>query len=132
MFTIAEKYYQDGSKFEDLAKANNLTDVDAITAGQVLEIPKLEIASLPNPSETPSPSPSPEITTPNTTDNTTADAQWGPKITGNTYTVQEGDWLSIIAGRAYGDIFTYQKIAEANNISNPDLIYPGQVLTIPR
>ena len=60
------------------------------------------------------------------------DTQWGPKIEGNTYTVQEDDWLSKIAGRAYGDIFTFDKIAAANNLSNPDLIEPGMVLTIPR
>ena len=57
---------------------------------------------------------------------------WGPRIEGNTYTVVQDDWLSKIAGRAYGDIYAYTKIAEANNISNPDLIQPGQVLKIPR
>ena len=57
---------------------------------------------------------------------------WGPKIDGATYTVVEGDWLSTISARAYGDIMSYSKIAEANNISNPDLIEPGQVLKIPR
>lgn len=44
------------------------------------------------------------------------------------YTVQSGDTLSGIASR-YG--VDYNSIAAANGISNPDLIYPGQVLTIP-
>jgi 5'-nucleotidase / UDP-sugar diphosphatase len=57
---------------------------------------------------------------------------WGEKITGDTYTVQAGDWLSTIAGRAYGDILQYQKIAEANNITNPDVIEVGTVLKLPR
>ncbi len=57
---------------------------------------------------------------------------WGDKIDGNTYTVVTGDWLSTIAGRAYGDVMAFQKIASANNIANPDLIEPGTVLTIPR
>lgn len=57
---------------------------------------------------------------------------WGEKITGTTYTVQAGDWLSKIAGRAYGDVYQYDKIAKANNIANPDSIEVGTVLQIPR
>ena len=44
-----------------------------------------------------------------------------------TYTVQKGDTLSAIAQK-YGT--TYQEIAKANGISNPNLIYAGQTLTI--
>lgn len=44
------------------------------------------------------------------------------------YTVQPGDTLGRIA-RLYGS--TVQAIARANNISNPNLIYPGTVLVIP-
>ena len=44
-----------------------------------------------------------------------------------TYTVVSGDTLSDIAAR-FGT--TYQSIAERNGIENPNLIYPGQVLTI--
>lgn len=43
------------------------------------------------------------------------------------YTVQSGDTLSDIAQRFNT---TYQAIAEKNGISNPNLIYPGQVLII--
>jgi nucleoid-associated protein YgaU len=48
-----------------------------------------------------------------------------------TYTVVSGDTLWAIAERHYGDGSRYQAIADASGISNPDLIYPGQVLTIP-
>src|SRR5688572_19831218 len=34
LFLIAEKYYQDGNKFEEIARANNLEDVNTITTGQ--------------------------------------------------------------------------------------------------
>lgn len=44
-----------------------------------------------------------------------------------TYTVKKGDTLSEIASK-YGT--TYQKIAKDNGISNPNKIYPGQVLKI--
>ena len=46
---------------------------------------------------------------------------------GTTYTVKSGDTLSAIAAK-YGT--TYQKIESDNGISNPNKIYPGQVLKI--
>ena len=50
-----------------------------------------------------------------------------------TYTVQKGDSLWAIAAKYYGKGAEYSKIFEANGdkISNPNLIYPGQVLTLP-
>ncbi|GAB3034703.1 LysM peptidoglycan-binding domain-containing protein [Mycobacterium bourgelatii] len=48
-----------------------------------------------------------------------------------TYTVVSGDTLWAISERFYGDGSKYQVIADASGIPNPDLIYPGQVLTIP-
>ncbi|MGW4842713.1 LysM peptidoglycan-binding domain-containing protein [Nocardia brasiliensis] len=48
-----------------------------------------------------------------------------------TYTVEPGDTLWAIAERFYGDGNRYQEIANASGIDNPDLINPGQVLTIP-
>lgn len=44
-----------------------------------------------------------------------------------TYTVQAGDTLSGIASK-YGT--TYQELARINNIANPNVIYPGQVIKI--
>lgn len=44
-----------------------------------------------------------------------------------THTVRQGENLSYIAGR-YGT--TWQALAKKNGISNPDKIYPGQVLKI--
>jgi nucleoid-associated protein YgaU len=48
-----------------------------------------------------------------------------------TYTVLSGDTLWAIAERFYGDGNRYHDIAAASGISNPDLIHPGQVVTIP-
>ncbi len=50
-----------------------------------------------------------------------------------TYTVKKGDTLWAIAKKYYGAGAQYSKIYEANTdkISNPNLIYVGQVLTIP-
>ena len=54
-----------------------------------------------------------------------------PEPAARTYTVESGDTLWAIAERFYGDGGKYQMIADASGISNPDLIQPGQVLTIP-
>ncbi len=54
-----------------------------------------------------------------------------PEPAVRTYTVESGDSLWAIAERFYGDGSKYQVIADASGVPNPDLIQPGQVLTIP-
>ena len=53
---------------------------------------------------------------------------------GDFYTVKSGDTLSKIAKQHYGDANRYSAIFEANKpmLSDPDKIYPGQTLRIPR
>ncbi|MCC6419223.1 MAG: LysM peptidoglycan-binding domain-containing protein [Gemmataceae bacterium] len=50
-----------------------------------------------------------------------------------TYTVADGDTLSAIAAHYYGSADEWPRIFEANRdqLDNPDLIYPGQMLRIP-
>ena len=52
---------------------------------------------------------------------------------GQSYTVKSGDTLSKIAKQFYGDASQWKKIHAANRakIPNPDLIHPGDQLTIP-
>ena len=56
-----------------------------------------------------------------------------PAARENSYTVQAGDTLSKISKQMYGDANKYMKIFEANKdqLKNPDMIKPGQVLKIP-
>lgn len=51
----------------------------------------------------------------------------------NSYTVAAGDTLSKISNRFYGDANQWQRIFDANRdvLTNPDRIFPGQVLRIP-
>ena len=62
-----------------------------------------------------------------------AEAETAPVIQSTFYTVQSGDSLSRIAKEHYGDANKYMVIFEANQpmLSDPDKIYPGQVLRIP-
>lgn len=50
------------------------------------------------------------------------------------YTIEKGDTLWKIAEQAYGNGSKYQKIFEANRevIKDPDKIYPGQKIRIPK
>lgn len=56
-----------------------------------------------------------------------------PMVEPATYTVAKGDSLSKIAKKVLGDANRWREIFEANRdqIDNPDLIHPGQVLKLP-
>lgn len=95
-----------------LAQANNISNPNLIFTGQVLTIPAGGTAPVTTTPATPA-TPAPTTPTPAPTD--------------STYTVQRGDTLAIIARRFNT---TFQAIAAANGISNPNLIYAGQVLKI--
>lgn len=126
LFTIAQKYYNDGYQYSQLVKANSITNENVIEVGQVLNIPKPEVTNS---------QPSTQSTqfVQGGTGGSTNQTEWGTKIApGSNYTVQSGDWLSKIAGRAYGDIYQFNKIAQANNIPDPNNIEPGTVIKIPQ
>ena len=53
------------------------------------------------------------------------------KDTADTYTVQKGDSLWKIAKLQLNDGGRYKEIAELNNISDINKIYPGMVLKLP-
>jgi LysM repeat protein len=91
-----------GTTVSALLQLNGLTNPDVIAIGQKLKVPAgAGAVSTPRP------------------------ATGGQ---GRTYTVQKGDTLLSIA-RRYG--LTVKQLQAANNISNPDRIYPGQTLIIP-
>jgi len=115
LWTIAEKFYRSGYNWVDIAAENKLANPDYLQEGQELKIPAVaaKLATV----------------TVKEMPKTGIDAL-GP----GKYTVVEGDSLSSLALRAYGDMFAWDKIYQANKDivgSNPALIYPGQVLIIP-
>ena len=58
---------------------------------------------------------------------------YNPEPESTFHEVMSGDTLSKIAKRVYGDPMKYNVIFEANKpmLSDPDKIYPGQILRIP-
>ena len=95
--------------------------------GKKEEKPKADFSNVQSGSSTtadePAAVPPPDLGPVGTTGNTT-----------DTYVVVSGDSLSKIAKRQYGDMNQWRRIYEANRdqIKDPDLIYPGQKLKIPR
>jgi LysM repeat protein len=104
LYRISLRY---GVSMTAIAQQNNLSNLNIIYVGQRLVIP--------TGGTTPPPTPPPN-TTPT------------PPPTSGTYTVVGGDSLGSIARRFNT---TISAIATANNITNINLIYPGQVLNIP-
>lgn len=78
---------------------------------------ELAASEEPAPAEAPAPPPPPPLPP--------------PPPAPRTYTVVSGDTLWAISERFYGEGDKYRQIADASGIPNPDLIYPGQLLTIP-
>jgi len=60
-------------------------------------------------------------------------ASTAPAVASKTYTVAKGDSLSKIAKHVYGNANRWKDIFEANRdqLDNPDLIQPGQILKLP-
>ncbi len=101
--TLREIADANGVTIRVLVEANGISNPDLIRVGQVLVIPGVDGAGS---GGDPAPTPPPAAT----------------------YTVQRGDSLYKIAARLG---VTIAALATANDISNPDLIRVGTVLTVP-
>ncbi len=113
LWAIAESYYGSGFNAYDIVKANKIINPDLIEIGQELLIPSVEPKYL--------------------TKGVIAEVKTEQVVMKESkYTVKQGDHLWKIALEAYGDGYQWVKVAKANNLSNPNLIFAGKVLTIPR
>ena len=110
LWKIAEEYYGSGYNWVSIVQENSIlaSNPDYLEEGWELNIPQAEIIR-----------PAGDISAAETVQ---------PKE----YTVQKGDTLWAIAERETGSGYNWTKIAQYNALQNPDLIYSGNVLKIPR
>jgi nucleoid-associated protein YgaU len=112
LWSIAEDSYGSGYNWVDVKSANKLTS-DNIEIGQKLTLPDVAAKK-------------PTVTKVTTTVATSA------AISGTSYTVVKGDSLWKVAVKAYGDGYKWVAIAKASKLKNPNIVHPGNVLTLPR
>jgi nucleoid-associated protein YgaU len=120
LWTIAQKQWGDGTLWRAIYDANRETvgaDPDLIYPNQKFTIPaRPNRAGQPLPAPAPAPTPAP-----------------APLPAGN-YTIVSGDTLSQIALRRLGNADRWREIYTRNQGvigANPNLIYPGTVLSLP-
>jgi LysM repeat protein len=119
IFRIALRF---GLTVDTLARYNGIVNPELISVEQTLRIPSP--GCKPAPTATPTPNPNiPPTATPNPNSPTAT-----PAPVGTTYIVQPGDTLFLISIRTGARI---SAIAQANNLTNINLIYVGQTLIIP-
>ena len=112
LWKISEKYFGYGYNWVDISAANKLSNPGKLLVGQELTIPNVAVRK---------PLLAASVTK----------AVVNP-ITASNYTVVKGDNLWNISVRAYQDGFKWVEMAKANNITNPNVIHPGNTLVIPR
>lgn len=112
LWKISEKFYLSGYNWVDVAKENGLKNPNLLEAGQKITLPKVE-AKQPTATQI-------EV------------VETKKTIAGDSYEVQKGDDLWNIALRAYGDGYQWARIAQTNKLANPNIIHPGNKLSLPR
>lgn len=136
LWSIAEKYYNDGFKWTEIKKANNLKE-DTVEVGtkliipEVSKTPQLTQGLSPQPTAIGAQSPTPTTEAAGSTGPTGTSGQTLSTSTDTQYTVVAGDTLWDIAAKKYNDPYKWVDIAKANSLKNPDLIYPGNVFVLP-
>ncbi|MFJ3840578.1 LysM peptidoglycan-binding domain-containing protein [Streptomyces sp. NPDC090054] len=156
LWSIAEQRLGDGEKWTDIAALNTgrtMTDGQVFDADQpihpgwILHLPPTATTPTPPaPDAAPAAATStevpataaPAVATPTT--NLAAQGNRSESAVGAAYTVRDGDSLSSIAGEQLGNRDRFHEIWELNQgaplpdggvFTDPDLIYPGQQLTLP-
>jgi nucleoid-associated protein YgaU len=117
LWQIAQTTYGDGNLAIQIAKANNIDPNAPLVTGQQLILPTIGNLQ-PSPTQ-----PAGDISAISTQQVT---------FSGNEYTVQDGESLSDIALKAYGDSNMWTRIVQANNLQNPNSVSAGTKLKIPR
>ena len=113
LWSISEDVYGSGYNWTDVMSANKL-ESENLEVGQEIMLPDVSAKQ---------PTATKEVVTIESS---------SQAITGDSYTVVQGDSLWNVAVRAYGDGYKWVEIANANKLDNPNVIHPGNVLALPR
>lgn len=113
LWKIADKFYGSGYNWVDIVKENKIKNSNILFVDQELTIPRMAVKK-----------PATEVAQ--------VSQNLGSPITTNSYTVVKGDNLWKIAVLAFGDGYQWVKIARENNLKNPNLIHPGNILKLSR
>lgn len=138
LWSISEAAYGSGYNWVDIAQANNIENPDSIEAGDELKLPDVEPKTLTVVGE--AIGGEPEVMEEDAMNKEEVDDAMeaeeekdsSDKITGDKYTVKQGEYLWDIAVRAYGDGYKWVEIARASKLANPDVIHAGNELSLPR
>ena len=112
LWQIAEKVYQSGYNWIDLAKGNNIANPNHIEEGQTLTVPEV----------------TPILPETGMSESGAVETSSTPE----TYTVGNGESLWEIAVKVYNNGYKWLEIAKLNGLQNPDVIHAGNVLNLPR
>lgn len=116
LWSISEAMYKSGYYWVEIARVNNLANPGLIYSGDKLIIPRIKTETKTSPIDK----------------NGQNDATNTNLIKGDSYKVVKGDSLWNVAIRAYGDGYKWVDIARENKLANPDLIFSGNDLKLPR
>lgn len=142
--SIAREEYGNPNNWTAIRDANNIENSNQLAIGQELIIPDLDAtpaastiaqvtpAASVEPVATISPTDKPVETIKPVATPANNDSEEISDTTVTSYTVQHGDSLWKIAENVYGDGYQWTKIAQANNLKNPNIIHTGNVFSIPR
>lgn len=110
LWSIAQNTIGSGYNWVDIRDANKITSPGMIEVGQKLSIPRV---SKREPGQ---------IAASSVETKRPADGK---------YTVQKGESLWMISEKVYGTGYRWTEIAKLNNITDPNVIFTGNVLTLP-
>lgn len=134
LWKIAEKTYNDGYQWVEIAKVNNLANVGLLAVGQELDLPRADDLALSQTAQIAQVEDGPPIETTLTSSQESSEASIETKeVSSDSYTVQQGDYLWKIAEVHLGNGYQWTKIWEMNQevIANPEVILAGQTLKLP-
>lgn len=138
LWKIAERFYGDGFKWRDIAKANNIANPGQLEKGLALNVPRAGMTSSANTTASATEGKADKDT--NVSASTSigvgggaaagvADSQKQDVPSGE-YVVQKGENLSTIVQKQCGEDTSWLQVARDNKLANPRIIHAGNKLII--